>query len=265
MKIGMCGSIFNEIYIKAHTAGFDYFECSFSEMALKTEQEVVQALRRIEEIGLPVTRANGLLKGGITIVGNEITPEEELREYLEHGFSVMARLGVKKVVFGSGTARRMPEGFDEAQAHRQLLHAAEIVGDTAEKYGCVVVMEPLCHYETNTLNSVSEGAAFVRELNHKSIKLLADSYHMRVEDEPFAVLKENVGLIAHAHIAQAKPGSNEVRCTPDSQDIYHIRDFVFALKECGYDDGISVEAAGKTGDWDTDLAEAVKALRAWLQ
>lgn len=92
---------------------------------------------------------------------------------MTHGFSVMQRLGVKRVVFGSGMARKIPEGFDAATARRQLLYAAKIVGDIAAEYGCLVVMEPLCHYETNLLNSVAAGAAFVRELNHPSVKLLA--------------------------------------------------------------------------------------------
>lgn len=265
MKIGMCGSIFSEMYEKAAAAGFDYFECSFSDIAVRPEEDVLAAERKISQIGLPVLCANGLLKGGIVLVGRNITPEEELRAYLEQGFSVMQRLGVKRVVFGSGVARKIPEGVDATAAHRQLVQAAGIAGDIAAAYGCMVVIEPLCHYETNTLNSVSAGAAFVRELDHPGVKLLADSYHMRVEDEDFAVMKENADILEHAHIAEAKAGSNEVRSTPDCEDIYNIRAFIEALKECGYEGGVSVEASGKTGDWETDLAESVKALRTWLK
>ena len=265
MKIGMCGSILSEMYEKAAAAGFDYFECSFSDMAVRPEEDVLAAERKIAQIGLPVLCANGLLKGGIVLIGENVTPEGELRAYLAHGFSAMRRLGVKRVVFGSGAARKMPEGMDAAAAHRQLLQAARIVGNTAAEYGCIVVMEPLCHYETNTLNSVSAGAAFVRELNHPSVKLLADSYHMRVENEDFAVIKENADILEHAHIAQAKAGSNEVRSTLDCEDCYNMRAFVEMLKGCGYKGGISVEASAKTGDWETDLAESVKALRIWLK
>lgn len=265
MKIGMCGSILSDLYEKAAAAGFDYFECSFSDMAVRPEADVLAAEEKIAKIGLPVLGANGLLKGGIAVVGENITPEEELRAYLTHGFSVMQRLGVKRVVFGSGMARKIPEGFGAATARRQLLYAAKIVGDIAAEYGCLVVMEPLCHYETNLLNSVAAGAAFVRELNHPSVKLLADSYHMRVEDEDFAVIGANADILEHAHIAQAKAGSNEVRSTLDCEDIYNARAFIEALKECGYKGGVSVEASGKTGDWETDLADSVKALRTWLK
>ena len=44
-----------------------------------------------------------------------------------------------------------------------------------------------------------------------------------------------------------------------------MRAFVEMLKGCGYKGGISVEASAKTGDWETDLAESVKALRIWLK
>ena len=56
-----------------------------------------------------------------------------------------------------------------------------------------------------------------------------------------------------------------VRSTLDCEDIYNARAFIEALKECGYKGGVSVEASGKTGDWETDLADSVKALRTWLK
>lgn len=68
MKIGMCGSILSDLYEKAAAAGFDYFECSFSDMAVRPEADVLAAEEKIAKIGLPVLGANGLLKGGIAVV-----------------------------------------------------------------------------------------------------------------------------------------------------------------------------------------------------
>ena len=84
MKIGMCGSILSDLYEKAAAAGFDYFECSFSDMAVRPEADVLAAEEKIAKIGLPVLGANGLLKGGIAVVGAEVVERHRQHQRPRH-------------------------------------------------------------------------------------------------------------------------------------------------------------------------------------
>ena len=264
MKIGATGGILGPQYDLVKKCGYDYFETAMSSIAGYTEEQMAEALERVKTVGLPVSNTNGLLSGEIHLTGPEATSDEELTAYLERAFSRAEKLGVKTAVWGSGAGRKIPEGFDLDLAHRQLLNAGRIIGDTAAKYGITVVIEPLCKRETNVFNTVTESIEFMKELNHPAVKVLADSYHMRAESEPFSHVAENIADILHTHIAEAIEGSYDLRVTPDRKDENNIKAFVDTLKACGYEGGISVEAGKRTEDYEYDLTEAARALRQWI-
>ena len=79
----------------------------------------------------------------------------------------------------------------------------------AGRYGIIIAVEPLNRAETNIINSVEEGLKFVRDVDHANIKITADFYHMRRENEPMDVLIQAGKDIAHLHIAN----SNVLRST----------------------------------------------------
>ena len=52
-------------------------------------------------------------------------------------------LGLKIIVFGSGGARKVPEGFSQDEAYKQLVEFAKRIAPEAKKRGIVVAVEPL--------------------------------------------------------------------------------------------------------------------------
>lgn len=264
MKIGVCGSILGLTYPLAKEIGFDYFEIPFRDLGKISDEEFQQMLLKKQEIGLPVSRANAMIPNDYKLFGEEAKTNEEISEFLEIGFKRAKQLGVELVVLGSGASRKYPEEMDYQQVEKHLLEVCNIIADFSEKYGILVVIEPLQKGETNTFNTVKETCTFLKKLNRKTVKALADSFHMMAESENYDTLFDCKDEIFHAHIAEAKFGTNTIRLVPDEKDENNVKEFVDTLKKIGYQGDISIEASLRTGDWKADMEHGLKAVKSWL-
>ncbi len=264
MKIGICCQPFGNNFEAVLKARPDYIEIGNSAAYGWTDDQFALAGENLKKHGIPALCANQMLTGDFRLTGENVTPASERNAFLEKSFSRIATLGVRTVVFGSGKARRVPDGFPLKTAHEQLLEFTRDVGRLAAQHDLTVVIEPLNRFETNVFTSVCETASFVYELNEKNVRLLADSYHMAVESEPYETVKDFTDILVHTHIAEAKIGSREFRRTPDKNDEFGVSAFVRALNDCGYEGGISLECASRSSDWGKDMADAVEAIRSWM-
>jgi sugar phosphate isomerase/epimerase len=212
--------------------------------------------RAVEEVGnsrIKCEACNVLFRPDIRLTGPGYD-EDLMTAYLDKAFSRITQLGAKVVVLGSGGARRVPPDFDMEEGRRQFLHAAGVVGDMAAKYGLTITLEPLNQKETNLLISVREGIELAKAVNHPNVQLLADFYHMRMEEEPMSVLESAGGLLQHTHIAK---GHERTYPLSHEEDIYS--EFFAALHKIGYDNRVSVE--GRTDDIAKDGPAALSLLK----
>jgi sugar phosphate isomerase/epimerase len=68
----------------------------------------------------------------------------------------------------------------------------------------VLLYEPLNRYETNLFNRQGEAAAWLRTLKTSNVRILADLFHMNIEEEDMAVALREVGpLLGHVHFADS--------------------------------------------------------------
>lgn len=236
MIFGVCGG--PEIGRIAKEAGYDYFEWSVGGLLRPREPEdaFMDALAQARAVGLPCPAVNVFLPAELKITGPQVD-NTALGEYIRAALSRAERAGVEVIVFGSGGARRIPDGFDPARARQQVCEFCRMAGPVAQQHGVILAVEPLNRAETNLINDAGEGAALVREVDHPSIRLLVDGYHWAVERDPVENITTNRGLIAHAHVATLDgrrppaPGSDDDRCVA----------FFAALRKCGYDGRVSIE------------------------
>ncbi|MBR0143184.1 MAG: sugar phosphate isomerase/epimerase [Clostridia bacterium] len=251
MKIGVCTGFEN--LEKAAAFGFDYIEVGVGSVAGLSDEEYSALKSRMEEAPIKVEAANVMLPGSIKLTGDE-ADHEKMRQYLEKAYARLSGIGCQTVVFGSGGARNIPEGFDRGEAMKQLLAASCIIGDTAQKYGITIALEPLCRKECNVINSVSEGGELVEKVKHPSFCLLADYYHIGMEGEDFDGILRYGKYLRHTHIAHPV-----VRSVPAEGDGGRYEGFFAALKEIGYSARVSIEA--RVNDFDKEMPEALVYLK----
>jgi sugar phosphate isomerase/epimerase len=248
MRYGVCGE--PGIAAILAEAGYDYIELHV-QRDLKTDQDgesVESQLERMRTLPLPAAVANCFVPAQLKITGPDVDLQA-LKRYVVTAFERAARVGIETIVFGSGGARRVPEGYDREDARQQLLDFGRMIAPIAGEHGITVVVEPLNRRECNIFTSVGECAEYVRQVDHPNLRLLVDAYHWALEQDSYQDLVEAMPLICHAHMATY--GS---RMAP-GLEACDFSAFFRALSEGGYAGRLSIE-----GRWTDIGAEAAQAL-----
>ena len=247
MKFGLCAGL-DKISLVA-SLGYDYIEPSITSVAAMSDEEFAAALDTVNASSIRCEAFNVLFPGEIQLMS---TPDDEIAAYLHKGLSRAHQLGGQVVVFGSGRARKRPDNWTYADTFRRLVEVTRMIGDIARQYDLTIVVEPLNRSETNTLNSMAEGAALCAAVNHPNVKLLCDSYHVATDNEPFTDIVR-LGGVHHVHVA-----TREGRRYPMAAD-EHLTALYAALKASGYDTRVSIE--GGCDDIAADSPVALNVLR----
>ena len=154
------------------------------------------------------------------------------------------------IVLGSGAARRTPPGADPREARAQLSRSVRLARDLAAEHDLEALLEPLHRGETDQIHTIAEAIAFLDEHDLGDMRVVADLFHLMLEQEPLDVVREHAGRIGHAHLADTDR-------RPPGQGDWPLREFLTALREGGYDGAVSIEC-----DWADLAAEAGPALAA---
>jgi sugar phosphate isomerase/epimerase len=249
IQVGYCTQLAKIDAAKA--AGFDYVELATSEIAALSDADFEQAAARISQAGLPVPAMNLFLPATLKVTGPDINRDQQMA-YVTKAFTRLARLGTTIVVFGSGGARRVPDGFPKEQAMQQLIEFGRRIAPEARARGITIAVEPLRPEETNIINSAAEGLALVNAVGDPNFQLMVDFYHLASVKEDPAIIVRARDHIRHVHMANP-----EGRVFPRVFDEYDYAPFFAALRAIGYDRRISIEASTKALEADAPTAIAL--------
>lgn len=225
---------------------FDFAEATVGLIMSLTEEEL-ELLSNHEGKNLKV--ANSFIPPTLPIVEGG----DQLEEYVEKSMSRMKTLGIDTVIFGSGTARRIPDDMEKAEGMERITEFLKMCNKYAEKYGVIVAIEPLNSKETNAINSVKEGADLAEKLNLSNIKLLADAYHMACENESPTIISDVAHLLVHVHVSEAD------RAYPGKHSADYLPEFAKELKASGYKGRVSAESS--FDDFSSESAKAAAYMR----
>jgi sugar phosphate isomerase/epimerase len=255
MKLGVCGG--PDIARIASKSGYDYFEMTVGALLKPLEEESAfkESFATIQDIPIPCQAVNVFVPPQLKITGED-SNLNALRRYASTVCQRAEQVGIKIIVFGSGGARQIPAGFPRAKAWEQIVGFCKMLGPIVEDHGITIAIEPLNRAECNVINSVGEGAMLVREIGHPSIRLLADAFHWAKDADSLDELKSNVPLLVHTHIA-----TNPNRLAPGMEP-YDLSPFLSALKDGGYEGGISLEC--QLNQPQTELPVAHELLKKYL-
>jgi D-psicose/D-tagatose/L-ribulose 3-epimerase len=201
---------------------------------------------------------NVFLPSDLAVVGPAVD-RNAVERYARLAFARVQDLGGGVVVFGSGQARSIPEGFRRSAALDQLEATLRLLADMAARSGAAVALEPLRRAETNLLNGLREAAAFIRGRDLSGVRLLADLYHMMEEEEPMEALDDCAGLLAHVHVAdrgRLPPGD-------PAANAYDLAGFLRRLRDAGYMGDCSIEC--RWPDFPGQVGASVRYVRQTAQ
>ncbi|MFG0333785.1 MAG: TIM barrel protein [Maioricimonas sp. JB049] len=153
-----------------------------------------------------------------------------VRSMIDFGaaFDAPAIIGSMQGRWGEGLERDAALGF--------LGSALAELGEHAKQHNVPLIYEPLNRYETNLCNTMAEGVALLETRDVANVVLLADLFHMNIEEVSIADgLRDGGKHIGHVHFVD----SNRRPAGCGHMDYAPI---VAALKEIGYEGYASAEA-----------------------
>lgn len=234
MQFGVCGGL--DLAPLAAEAGFDYIEGSVGGILKPREsREAFEAvLQDMKASPVPMKALNCFIPGDLRITGATVDLEA-LSAYATTAFERARQAGVETIVFGSGGARKVDEGWEFSRATAQIVAFLQRIAPAAAANRVTVVIEPLQRKECNIITTVGEGGDIARAVGAESIKLLVDGYHWATDNDSVDGIVSNGPLLRHAHLATL-PNRKAPGVEP-----FDFGPFFRALARARYDGRVSIE------------------------
>ncbi len=241
-----------EFYKAVKDAGYDFLELPGTLINNISEEDYQRLVDYLKEIGMESAGICSLFPGRIRFF--EVSGEE-LEEYIDWIFGKVQALGAVKIGFGSGGARKLPEGMSQEEgmeifAEKVRKHMVPYL----EKYNYEMVIEPFNPKETNFITTAAEAAKAIEKIGSSRIGILTDTLHIiGANDDTERIVKEQGSLIRHIHISE--PGREMPVDAYSPECLASVK----ALAASGYDGTLSFET--KCADY-RDLKTALDNLKA---
>lgn len=191
----------------------------------------------LDESGLKLA-AVGTGAGWLNHQWSLTSPSAEVRGQAEDFIASMLDFGAgfgAPVIIGSMQGRHGGD-VSRDQALDWLRTSLERLGRRAASAGTAVWYEPLNRYETNLCNRLEQAVALLEPLSGLPVKILADLFHMNIEETDLAAALRSAGSkVGHIHFVD----SNRQAVGRGHSDLTAM---ATALKKLDYQGYLSVEA-----------------------
>ncbi|MFX0048072.1 MAG: sugar phosphate isomerase/epimerase family protein [Candidatus Hermodarchaeota archaeon] len=160
---------------------------------------------------------------------------ERMKKYIE-----FARETQSKVIIGLIRGRYKHDSNPQKE-RLNIISSLKKCCSLAESNNIQLLFEPINRFEIDSYHTISESVQLIEEIGSNKLKLLIDSFHIYLEEDPVYIweyLKEIVHYIGHIHLADTTrraPGSGH----------FDFKTFLNIFKNLGYSDYVSVETIMK--------------------
>jgi sugar phosphate isomerase/epimerase len=198
------------------------------------------------EISIPKARAAGFDAVELFAASADSVDADKLAGLLDDN-------DIKLAIIGSMQGR-LEEGVSHEQALNWLAEGLNELGQKAAYREVNIIFEPLNRYETDMINTISNGVNLIKSLDGDNVRLLADLFHMNIEEESIgASIRVGGDYIGHVHFVD----SNR---RPAGMGHIDLAEAAQALKEIGFEGYASAEALSYP-DPDSAAAQTMRAFR----
>jgi len=229
-------------------------------MPFASDAEFASNKEKAKGAPLRVRGCNSFLRDPSLVCVGPKADHPRVLAYSSTAFARLRAIGGEYIVFGSNSARRIPEGWSKAQADEQFVALLKAMAPLAKACRITLGVEMQRSQECNYLNYIDEVVNVVAQVNHPNVRVLADLYHMRVmgdTPEKLAAAMRWVGLVEMAE--------REQRTLPGVAGD-DFRPFLEALARGGYRGLVDIEGDGTSEQlrnaFSTVATQAADAVRA---
>ena len=175
----------------------------------------------------------GWVKHKLTLSHRDASIRDKAKQFVKSMID-FAAIGKTPVIIGSMQGR-WDNDTSREDALKYLADSIEDLANHAKQYDSTIIYEPLNRYETNLLTRIDESVTFIDSLGLSNVTLLADLFHMNIEEANLAeAIRHGGKRIGHVHFAD----SNRSAAGMGHTDFVPV---VAALQQIGYAGYLSAE------------------------
>ena len=219
--------------VTASRLGYDAIEIFAPGPDAVDPAHLTQLLEQHELSVAAVGTGAGMVKHGLSLTSTDAGQREQARAFVKSMIDFGGPYGAPAII-GSMQGRWGAELSHEAAL--DLLRAAlSELGEYAMQYDVPLIYEPLNRYETNLVTTVAAGVELMQTLDGGNVKLLADLFHMNIEEENLAdAIRAGGDHIGHIHFVDSNrrpAGLGHMNYEPIAAAIGDIRYIGYASAE----------------------------------
>lgn len=187
----------------AARAGYDYIE-----IALLDPWKVDVAMTRdlLAEYGIRAHASLGL-SPSTDVTSTDLSIVEKGDELLQKATDVLADLGGTELCGVLYCSLGKYPGPASAENRANSVAAIQRLADYAGDRGINIDLEIVNRYETNIMNTGSEGLKFLDAVNRPNAYIHLDTYHMNIEENGMAAAVIEVGdQLGYVHVGESHRG-----------------------------------------------------------
>lgn len=194
----------------------------------------------------------GMVIHGLHLCDADESRRSSAREFIRSIIDAGAEFNAPAII--GSMQGKWDQQTDKSTAIARLQDALNDLGEHAEKRGTVLIYEPLNRYETNLAVTMKEGVDLLKPLSTNNVKLLADLFHMNIEESCLADAIRITGAhLGHVHFVDSNrqaAGRGHMNYEP----------IAAALAEINYDGYASAEAF-PIPDSETAASQTIETFR----
>ena len=219
---------------QAAELGFDAIEIFPPNAEELAQANVAELLNRYGLKLAAVGTGAGYVREQLTLTNRNAALQARAIQFVREIIDVAGKLGAPAII---GSMQGRASGLDARPA--TLAELGQVISPLADharsSYGVPLLIEPLNRYETNLLNSVPETAEWLTKLPTDNLLILADLFHMNIEEADMArAIEMAAQRIGHVHFADSNRQAVGMGHSP-------IASAIAALKKISYSGYLSAE------------------------
>lgn len=222
---------------QAESLGFDSVEIFAPGPDAVDRSELTGLVEKHGRTVAAVGTGAGAVKHGLTLTDANAEKRSKAVDFVKAMIEFGAEFKAPAII--GSMQGRWGGDLDKPTALGYLSESLETLGEFAGSAGVPLIYEPLNRYETNLFNTIAEGVEVVEKLSTQHVRLLADLFHMNIEEVNVAdAIRTGGKHLAEVHFVD----SNRWAAGFGHTDFEPI---VEALKAIEFDGVIAVESFPK--------------------
>jgi sugar phosphate isomerase/epimerase len=166
----------------------------------------------------------GWAKHKLSLTSPDAGVRAKAQDFIRRIIGTAGSLGAPAIV--GSMQGRWGDGIDKQSALANLSDALVLLAKHARQYGVPLLYEPVNRYETNLINTIGEAVEFVRATAADNLRVLADLFHMNMEEANIAEALRIAGdRVGHIHFVDSnrKPaGMGHMNYAPIAEVLWLI-------------------------------------------